>query len=153
MKISPRAATFASISTSSKRSCLMACAADGMSLDIFSKLDYWRSDDSVGEMCTMNLIRRAYVMSFMARNRSDVVARMRIVKDGQRITRRTTNCFRKLLSRSRKMTRLRERRQGWSYSVAQRIANLGNRDEDGSAREGKGTAAEEIHEELWFGEY
>ena len=53
----------------------------------------------------------------------------------------------------KKMMRVREKQQGWSHSVAQRIANLGNRDEDGSAREGKGTAAEEIYEELWFGEY
>ena len=35
-------------------------------------------------LCTMNLIRRACVMRFMARDRLGVVARMRIVRIGQR---------------------------------------------------------------------
>lgn len=35
-------------------------------------------------LCTMNLIRRAYAMSLIARNRSDVVARRRIFKNRQR---------------------------------------------------------------------
>ena len=69
MKASPRAATFASIFTSSKRSCLMACAADGMSLDIFFGLNGRGMMAQWVISCTINVIKWACVVRFMARNR------------------------------------------------------------------------------------
>ena len=46
-------------------------------------------------LCAMNLIRRACAMSFMARNRSGVVARMSTAKNRQR----RACCFVKLGSK------------------------------------------------------